>query len=696
MVQFNIIDTLFKQYKQRFPEATMDNFLTYIQRNYPRQYKWAQQFVNNARDYTTGTLDDLKELKQQTQTNIQQPKQSTPKAQVKPNAMEQRMTKEGLTKAATKGASIGSKAKNIVQGGKTLIKGGAKAGGKLLGPLVSSALEAPGIINRWNDPDADLISKGYDVATGLSAVLFPVNPIGSVAGMVAFPNASEKRIEDNRAKREAAIPYEQYLNTPQSSVKQLTPEEQERYNQYVINQADNTQTQLNNQIQQTKNAIDWYNAFDNRIANEYNKVNQDIANYNMSLPAAPRTGLNYNLGTSNPQSNLTPINKPPTSANNNQPIITKQGNNQMVNQQPNNTQPTNNDMANLMNNIQLLNSYIGGVQRGNVLPNLGVSNEELQAYSNALRQYGENVSRARADVEAYRDALNRSNKMQAVAGVLNGLGQATSGFFPGQSMASVVPGLGYINPGRTEGVNLNNLGQPLVNAADRQLQNVQTNLALNNQLRQQEENRAAQFADLLTAARVSNATGLPLNIARQMTSEDYLNYINPFQEAHNRAQELAIEGAQDLITNRQQQLADYARALDVQALQNRGQLSNQQLQQLGQYQRELLSQNAANQRAQLDALVQTRVAELNNNTKLQLMQMTGMNAQQLERLRQSDPNAYLRAVGNVLMATTYSTTPQARQIENILYNEILNDIQPGQTTGTRQPASQSYWAQFNQ
>ena len=652
--------------------------------------KLINKYPDFFRMYSQASLAKEGKLPGQAEKNIkQQPKQSTPKAQVKPNAMEQRMTKEGLTKAATKGASVGSKAKNIV-------KGGVKAGSKLLGPLVSGALEAPGIIKRWNDPDADLISKGYDIATGISALGFGLNPIGSITGMVAFPKASEKRIEDNRAKKEAAIPYEQYLNTPQSSVKQLTPEEQERYNQYVINQADNTLSQANNQIQQTKDAIDWYNAFDNRMSNEYNKLNKDIANYNMSLPAAPRTGLNYNSGTSNPPSNLTPINKPPTSANNNQSITTNQGNNQMVNQQPTNTQPTNNDMANLMNNIQMLNSYIGGVQRGNVLPNLGVSNEELQAYSNALRQYGENVSRARADVEAYRDALNRSNKMQSVANLADAIGNFVStAVAPRQNMYFTNQYGQFVGTGAPERVR-DTWGTGLRNAADRQLQNVQTNLALNNQLRQQEENRAAQFADLLTAARVSNATGLPLNVVRQMTPENYLNYISPIQAAQNRAQELGILGTTSLITGNQENLADYIKAMDVQQLSNTGAENVANINQLGGYNREQLTQYGANQRAQLDAFVKTEVAKLNNKFKLEMIKATGMNAQELEKLRQSDPNAYLRAVGNVLMATTYSTTPQARQIENILYNEILNDIQPGQTTGTRQPASQSYWAQFNE
>lgn len=657
--------------------------------------KLINKYPDFFRMYSQASLAKEGKLPGQAEKNIkQQPKQSTPKAQVKPNAMEQRMTKEGLTKAATKGASVGSKAKNI-------IKGTAKAGAKAVGGLIAGALDLPTTVHNWMDEGANTLSRSLDAA---GTALTTASPYalkipgwkGKVAGATMLGLGQGAHILSDKVRSDNV--------SQQPLVKQLTPEEQERYNQYVINQADNTLSQANNQIQQTKDAIDWYNAFDNRMSNEYNKLNQDIANYNMSLPAAPRTGLNYNSGTSNPPSNLTPINKPPTSANNNQPITTNQGNNQMVNQQPTNTQPTNNDMANLMNNIQMLNSYIGGVQRGNVLPNLGVSNEELQAYSNALRQYGENVSRARADVEAYRDALNRSNKMQSVANLADAIGNFVStAVAPRQNMYFTNQYGQFVGTGAPERVR-DSWGTGLRNAADRQLQNVQTNLALNNQLRQQEENRAAQFADLLTAARVSNATGLPLNVTRQMTPENYLNYISPIQEAQNRAQELAIEGTQDLITNRQQQLADYARALDVQALQNSGQLSNQQLQQLGQYQRELLSQNAANQRAQLDALVQTRVAELNNNTKLKLMQMTGMNAQELEKLRQSDPNAYLRAVGNVLIATTISTDPNAIGLSSTIFGQLNRQLGNGQTVNNnqQQPQGQNrrraildWWQNYN-
>ena len=623
-----------------------------------------EELKNRADQVKDNITNKAKEIKQDVTQKANTVKTNiTNQTKIAQQKLNQALTKEGLKKATTVTPKVASTAKNI-------FKGGANVAKKAAGGVIAGALDIPTTIGNWTREGANTLSRGLDVAGNAMTIAAPYalkipGWRGKVASGLLLGGGqgvhylSDKLIDNNQQQPT------------------LTTQEILEAGRLANQEANDLQTQAKNQLNLTQDAIDWYNNFDNRMSPGNYSPSPTIQELNMRLPAPPTTGVNTLGNTNRPISNLTPVPGQSDASNQNQT-----GNINMSNQQPIQYQPTNNDMANLMNNIQLLNSYIGGVQRGNVLPNLGVSNEELQTYSNALRQYGENVSRARADVEAYRDALNRSNKMQAVAGVLNGLGQAASGFFPGQSMASVVPGLGYINPGRTQGVNLNNLGQSLVNAADRQLQNVQTNLVLNNQLRQQEENRAAQFADLLTAARVSNATGLPLNVARQMTPENYLNYIKPVQEVQNKAQEIALQGVSDLITGKQQQGADYAKALDTQALENQAA-----------YQREALSQLGQNQRAQLNALVTTEVANLNNDTKLKLMQMTGMNQQQLERLRQSDPNAYLRAIGPVLMASAYFTGPAAQAGQFATYQILQNLINP---SGVQQPAAQSYWAQFNQ
>lgn len=668
MVQFNIVDTLFNQYKQRFPEATMDNFLTYIQRNYPKQYKWAQQFVDNARDYATGTIDDLKDLEKQTKTNVQQQanqiknniSNKTAKAQ---QILENALQKEGLKKAAQATPKTSSTAKNILKGG-----------GRVLGPAVAAAIDVPQTIANAKAPGADWKSVGADILGNLYTVgSIPAMALGVapgaalIAGGLGWHNVGQQIRDYNVG--------QQNLNI--NPVKQLTPEEQQRYNQFVLTGANKLQNQLQNQLQQTQEAIDFYNNFDERMSPDNYSPSPTIQELNMRLPVAPRTGVNTSGNINRPISNLTPLSGQPDASNKNQT-----GNINMSNQQPIQFQPTNNDMANLMNNIQMLSSYTRGVQQGNQLPDLGVTNEELQAYSNALEQYGKSVANARADVEAYRKAMQRNVRAQGIAGMLDAAGNIIDALTPMQNMYTFNMAGNFVGaPAPTR--DSINLGDTLRGVSNRQLENIKNELAINEQLRKTEQDRATAFADLLTAARLSNQTGLPLNVARQMTPENYLNYIKPVQEAQNKAQEIALQGVQDLITGRQQQVADYTKALDTQTLENQGD-----------YQTELLNQQGQNQRAQLNALVTTEVANLNNDTKLKLMQMTGMNQQQLERLRQSDPNAYLRAIGPVLMASAYFTGPAAQAGQTATYQILQNLVTP---TGTQQqPAAQSYWAQFNQ
>lgn len=716
---FNILDNVYTGYKKLFPNGTIDQFETYVKRTFPNQVKYLNNFKTKLTDYAVGSIDDLKDtgnqVKQQAQQkanqakkvvqqqakqaqqniqrNVNTAKQAVNNVQSKAQArLEQALTANGLKQAASKSPSLASKAGNIV-------KSGVKTGAKAAGGIVAGALDIPQTIGDWTREGANTITRGLDVAGNALTVGTPYTARipgwrgkalagGMLLGGMGLHTASDMIQGKNSS--------QQYLYNPawdtiENPLLKVTDEEKQRYFDYVNNEANQLQQQAKQGIQQTQEAIDFYNNVSNRIANEYNAALNEVANTNMSYPLAPRTGLNFTSGTNTSTINLTPINEAPTSANNNQRIIFNQGNNQMVNQQP-----TVYNNPSVLDNIKMFNSYVSGVQQGNRLPNLGVSPEELQAYTNMMEQMGRNVGGFRTDVDAYREALSRNNRMQVTGDILNGVGQITSGFLPGQSTETAVPGLGYIRGRDYQGANLGDIGNSLVNVSNRQLENLRTNLELNNQLRQQEQAQAAQFANLLAVARVSNATGLPMNVVRNMEPGDYLNYIKPVQEAQNRAQELGILGTTDLLTGNQQQVADYAKALDTQILSNLGSANVANINQTGGYNREYLAQNAANLRAQLEAMKDIKVAQLNNQTKLQLMNMTGLNQMQLEQLRQRDPNAYLRAVGNILMATSYSPgNPQARQVENILYNDVYGRIRPT-ATNNAQSANESYWAQFNQ
>lgn len=670
---FNVVETLFNNYKQRFPDASMDNFLTYVKRNYPNQYNWARQFVDTAQDYTMGTIDDLKELGNQAKENVQQ-KANTIKQNINQNTkiaqqrLEQTLSREGLKKVTTSTPKIGSTAKNIV-------KGGAKAVKNIAGGAIAGALDIPTTIGNWTKEGATNLSRGLDIAGNTLTMASPY--------ALKIPGWRGKVLSGALlgGGQLAHFGSDWLINNNQQPQQQLLSSEELRQLGTQANQeANQLQAQARNQLQQTQDAIDFYNGVDDRLNLGQFSPNPNIQELNMRLPAAPTTGVNTSGNINRPISNLTPVPGQSDASNQNQ-----LGNINMSNQQP--ILPNNQQMANVIDNIQMLSSFARGLQSGNQLPNLGVSPEELQAYSNMLEQYGKNVSGLQQDVDAYRKALQANVRNQAIATGLDTVGGILKNLrTPTQNTYALVPGLGMVGHAAPQLPEFNaNLGQGLRDMNQAQLDAFRTNMELQNSLRKAEQDKAAQFADLLTGARLSNQTGLPLNVARNMSASDYLNYIQPTQDARNEAQKIALQGVADLITGGQQQAADYIREINTQALQDQGA-----------YQREALGQLGQNQRAQLDALVKTNLNELDNRTKLQLEQMSGMNAMQLERLKQSDPNAFYRAIGPVLMAATYTTGPSSNLAGNYIYT-LLNQLYPqgGQQSGGMTPAAQSYWNNFN-
>lgn len=601
--------------------------------------------------------------------NTQTKRVETPQQQQTVNKAQQKLdealTREGLKKATQATPKVTSTAKNI-------IKGGANAAKKAASGVIAGALDIPTTIGNWTREGASNLSRGLDVAGNAMTIASPYAlkipgwrgklASGLLLGAGQGAHYLSDRLIDNNQQ-------------------QPTPTTQEiiEAGRLANQEANDLQAQARNQINQTQEAIDFYNNFDERMSPGNYSPSPTIQELNMRLPEAPTTGVNTSGNMNRPISNLTPVPGQSGASNQNQT-----GNINMSNQQPMQYQPTNNDMANLMNNIQMLSSYTRGVQQGNQLPDLGVTNEELQAYSNALEQYRKSVANARVDVEAYRKAMQRNVKAQGIAGMLDAAGNIVDALTPMQNMYTFNMAGNFVGaPAPTR--DSINLGDTLRGVSNRQLENIKNELAINEQLRKTEQDRATAFADLLTATRLSNQTGLPLNVARQMTPENYLNYIKPVQEAQNKAQEIALQGVQDLITGKQQQVADYAKALDTQALTN-----------TGAYEREALSQLGQNKRAQLEALTKTNIAKLDAQTRRYIIDKTGLNQQQLEQLKQSDPNAFYRAIGPVLMAATYTTGPSSNLAGNYIYT-LLNQLYPqgGQQSGGMTPDAQSYWNNFN-
>jgi hypothetical protein len=675
---FNIIDNIYNMYTKRFPNASLDNFLTYIKRNHPNQYKYAQQLVEKARDYKVATENEVKdflkeapqkaeqkatEFKKAIDTKARQAKQvinnnakavtNNAKTAVKGTvnnltknavSMEQALAREGLKKtvqAETKAAASA--------GAKAGIKG---ALGSIAGPAISGALALPTTIKGLTDKNATPLSQAYDLLGLGSAIGIGAAPglykIPAFMGSVLFPMASNAMRNNNGD------------GTPDinnNSLKPLTPEER----QHIANNADATLLQAQQQSNEMQDAINWYDNYNNRMQNNLDNAINDTLN--LRPPTQSLTPVNRQGNTNYPVTNLPPVNGQSNIANNNS--------NNMVNNNMSNTTNNpqfNNNVNNLLNNIQALSSYTKGMQQGNQLPNLGVTPEEFTAYQNALEVYGKNVSQANKDIEAYKQALLRDQNVNSMIRMMGSAGNVISNLQPKQNMYTFNQQGQFVGVGAPDATNYNDVVDRAVRTpgmSDR----IKQQYELNEMMRKNEAENATRFADLLANARLSNETGLPIQVVKAMEAGDYLDYIQPIQDRNTKAQELALTGVSNLIQDAQQQDADLAKAMAIAD-------SN--------YTTEQLKQLNENQRAVLEANLKTQMNALDNSTKMKAMQLAGYNQLELEKLRQKDPNAYLRAQGQILQAAALYGGQVGALGQNMLFN-IFNNM-----NGTNaQPVSQS-------
>nr|DAL96010.1 MAG TPA: hypothetical protein [Caudoviricetes sp.] len=675
---FNIIDNIYNMYTKRFPNASLDNFLTYIKRNHPNQYKYAQQLVEKARDYKVATENEVKdflkeapqkaeqkatEFKKAIDTKARQAKQvinnnakavtNNAKTAVKGTvnnltknavSMEQALAREGLKKTVQAGTKAAASA-----GAKAGIKG---ALGSIAGPAISGALALPTTIKGLTDKNATPLSQAYDLLGLGSAIGIGAAPglykIPAFMGSVLFPMASNAMRNNNGD------------GTPDinnNSLKPLTPEER----QHIANNADATLLQAQQQSNEMQDAINWYDNYNNRMQNNLDNAINDTLN--LRPPTQSLTPVNRQGNTNYPVTNLPPVNGQSNIANNNS--------NNMVNNNMSNTTNNpqfNNNVNNLLNNIQALSSYTKGMQQGNQLPNLGVTPEEFTAYQNALEVYGKNVSQANKDIEAYKQALLRDQNVNSMIRMMGSAGNVISNLQPKQNMYTFNQQGQFVGVGAPDATNYNDVVDRAVRTpgmSDR----IKQQYELNEMMRKNEAENATRFADLLANARLSNETGLPIQVVKAMEAGDYLDYIQPIQDRNTKAQELALTGVSNLIQDAQQQDADLAKAMAIAD-------SN--------YTTEQLKQLNENQRAVLEANLKTQMNALDNSTKMKAMQLAGYNQLELEKLRQKDPNAYLRAQGQILQAAALYGGQVGALGQNMLFN-IFNNM-----NGTNaQPVSQS-------
>lgn len=558
-------------------------------------------------------------------------------------SMEQALAREGLKKSTQTGAKAAASA-----GTKAGIKG---ALGTIAGPAISGALALPTTITGLTDENATPLSQAYDLLGLGSAIGIGAAPglykIPAMAGSVLFPMASYAMRNNNG---------EGTPDINNNSLKPLTPEERTK----IANNTNNLLQQAQQQSNEMQDAINWYDNYNNRMnANLQNEINNTL---NLRPPAQSLTPTNRQGNTNYPITNLTPINGQPNASNNN-------SNNMVTNNMAtNNNINFNNGMNNLLNNIQAISAYTKGVQQGNQLPNLGVSPEELTAYQRALEVYGKNVTQANKDIEAYKQALLRDQKVNSMIRMMGSAGNVISNLQPKQNMYTFNQQGQFVGVGAPDATNYNDVVDRAIRTpgmSDR----IKQQYELNEMMRKNEAENATRFADLLANARLSNETGLPIQVVKAMDADNYLDYIKPIQDRNTKAQELALTGVSNLIQDAQQQDADLNKAM---------QIANMT------YTTEQLKQLNENQRVVLEANLKAQMNALDNTTKLKAMQLAGYNQLELEKLRQQDPNAYLRAQGQILQAAALYGGQVGALGQNMLFN-IFNDM-----NGTNaQPVSQS-------
>lgn len=554
-------------------------------------------------------------------------------------SMEQALAREGLKKSTQTGAKAAASA------------GIKSALGTIAGPAISGALALPTAVKGLTDNNANALTRAYDLLGLGSAVGIAAAPglykIPALAGSVLFPMASDAMRNNNG---------EGTPDINNNSLKPLTPEERTK----IANNTNNLLQQAQQQSNEMQDAINWYNDYNNRMQNNLDSAINDTLN--LRPPAQSLTPVNRQGNTNYPVTNLPPINGQSNASNNNS--------NNMVNNNmaTNNNINFNNGMNNLLNNIQAISAYTKGVQQGNQLPNLGVSPEELTAYQRALEVYGKNVTQANKDIEAYKQALLRDQKVNSMIRMMGSAGNVISNLKPKQNMYTFNQQGQFVGVGAPDATNYNDVVDRAIRTpgmSDR----IRQQYELNEMMRKNEAENATRFADLLANARLSNETGLPIQVVKAMDADNYLDYIKPIQDRNTKAQELALTGVSNLIQNAQQQDADLNKAM---------QIANMT------YTTEQLKQLNENQRAVLDANLKAQMNALDNSTKMKAMQLAGYNQLELEKLRQQDPNAYLRAQGQILQAAALYGGQVGALGQNMLFN-IFNDM-----NGTNaQPVSQS-------
>lgn len=701
MTVLNILDNKITNFLSSHPDATFQGFKEVIRRNFPNQYRFLQRELDKYESKFNEVKTKINETTKQISDTGNKIKQQQPGWQM--------ATQEEIDNL------LGKQENKFISTGKEILKKAGKAAkgvGRVAAP-VAAISDIPRAINTEVNKDnsrplqtwGNRIQGTGDVLTSLGLtgkvplqVSLGVGGIlqGTGAGLQAIDKLINEgvgnEIKNNPVKGDPNVNQEiiDAYNLIQDSKKIREQGAQELAKLEALDPA------LQQQMADNQEAMQYFADFDNRM--NKNIGNLRLNNQQLNAIAGPRSSINYSSGTSYPITNLTPVNVASTSSDNNlpqppnvtpsnnQPPAIRNSNSGAIQNLPinnvgimdNNQIQFNNNSNDLLNRINLISSIYGGAQSGNQLPDLGVSNEQLAAIQQQLSEYGKNISGALSDIDMYKKALEKDKRNQAIATGLD-IGANVLGRMTSTPVLFDVTGRNFIGDRYMNMLNQMNGGQNKVgSSATPTADYVAKMLEVNQKVADLSKQQWEQRAKLIGAAEISNATGLPLNVTMSMEPSDYFGYLKEIQTANRELSKQGLSDVGKLAQDVYQQAADYQKAIDQQRLINQGDLTQEQLKQYGagtRLEAQLESQAAI---AQMENNIKAMIANADNATKLKVTQMVGENAQALERLKQSDPNAYYRALGSLgqlLESGVYMSSPQANELYNQLVGNLLNDIQ---------------------
>lgn len=418
-------------------------------------------------------------------------------------------------------------------------------------------------------------------------------------------------------------------------------------------------------------AVEKYNAippyketqnYVNRISNNLdywkNQLNRNNKTINQEPVGGSSTRVNTSASVNTPETNLTGLNGQSDVSNDFVQLLQQlQGINDM---------PQRNN-ANLLQDIQTIAGLVGGAQQGFQTPNVSVTPEQIQAYANAINTAGQNLAGINQQVDQLRQAalIDRRNRM--IGGLLNAAGSTARGFLqPVQASYTSPHGL-TVSTGNTP--TIGNIGDTFNNAAGSRVADVQQMNSIENIARQARQGLADRQAKALDALILSSQTGLPASVTGSMEAKDYVDYINRLNQERGSNVRQGLETIGDLVTGRQSGENTLANT----QLQNQGDLAQTVATQIGNLRREQLAQMNENQRTAAELLLRQQIAQMDNTTRENVVKLTGLNQQELERLRQESPIDYINALSRYIAAGSFLNSPQAQNLFNASAQTIFDN-----------------------